>query len=172
MRDLLVLLVDLLTSLARLLGPGGTRAVVADTLLVKHQLVILNRSRRRARNLTALDRIAMGLCTLVMIPGRIRKLATVLKPAMLLRYHQALNKSNYRRLFSPQRHGKPEPKRPIPSQTSTLSCVSDDPSRVLESESLEIARKACAAKSAGEVDCAFFLEELLVRRELADRAVW
>ena len=62
MRDLLVLLVHFLTTLARLLGPGGTRAVIAETLVIKHQLVILNRSRRRAPNLTTADRIVMGLC--------------------------------------------------------------------------------------------------------------
>ena len=71
MRDLLVLFVHFLTALARLLGPGGTRAVIAETLLIKHQLVILNRSRRRAPNLTATDRIVMGLCTLFMNPSRI-----------------------------------------------------------------------------------------------------
>ncbi len=75
MRDLLVLLVHLLTALARLLGPGGTRAVVAETWLIEHPLVILNRSRRRAPDPTAAERIAMGLCKLLMNPGRIRKVA-------------------------------------------------------------------------------------------------
>ncbi len=71
MRDLLALLVHFLITLARLLGPGGARAVIAETMLIKHQLVILNRSRRRAPNLTATDRIVMGLCTLFMNPSRI-----------------------------------------------------------------------------------------------------
>ena len=48
MRDLTVLLLHLLTTLARLLGPSGMRAMVAETLLIKHQLLILNRSWRRA----------------------------------------------------------------------------------------------------------------------------
>ncbi len=94
MRDLLVLLVHFLTTLARLLGPGGTRAVIAETLVIKHQLVILNRSRRRAPNLTAADRIVMGLCTLFMNPSRIRKVAAALKPATLLAFHQALKERN------------------------------------------------------------------------------
>ena len=42
----------LLTTLAKLLGPGGARAIVADSLLMKQQLLIINRSRRRAPNLT------------------------------------------------------------------------------------------------------------------------
>ncbi len=94
------------TTLARLLEPGGTRAVIAETLLIKHQLVILNRSRRRAPNLTAVDRIVMGLCALFMTPSRIRKVAAALKPATLLAFHQALKERKYRRLFSPQRRGK------------------------------------------------------------------
>ena len=41
--------------------PGGARAVVAESLLVKHQLVILNRGRERAPNLRPTDRIIAGL---------------------------------------------------------------------------------------------------------------
>ena len=35
MRDLLILLVHLIATLARLLGPGGLRSVVAESLLVR-----------------------------------------------------------------------------------------------------------------------------------------
>ena len=35
MPDLLILLVHLITILARLMGPGGLRSVVAESLLVK-----------------------------------------------------------------------------------------------------------------------------------------
>jgi hypothetical protein len=35
MKDLLVLFAHLLTTIATLLGPGGVRAVVADSLLMK-----------------------------------------------------------------------------------------------------------------------------------------
>ncbi len=90
MRDLLVLLVHFLTTLARLLGPGGTRAVIAETLVIKHQLVILYRARHRAPNLTAADRIVRGLCTLLMNPSWIRRVAAALKPVTLLGYHRAL----------------------------------------------------------------------------------
>jgi hypothetical protein len=39
MRDLAVLFLHLLATIARLAGPGGARAVVAESVLVKHQLV-------------------------------------------------------------------------------------------------------------------------------------
>jgi hypothetical protein len=44
-RDLAILFLHLLATVARLAGPGGARAVVAESVLVKHQLLILNRSR-------------------------------------------------------------------------------------------------------------------------------
>ena len=54
MKDLLILLAHLLTTIAKLLGPGGVRAVVADSLLMRQQLLVINRSRRRAPHLSAL----------------------------------------------------------------------------------------------------------------------
>ena len=60
MKDLLVLLAHLLTTIAKLLGPGGAKAIVADSLLMKQQLLIVSRSRRRALNLTATDRTLLG----------------------------------------------------------------------------------------------------------------
>ena len=56
MKNLLILLAHLLTTVAKLLGPGGARAVVADSLLMKQQLLVINRSRQRAPNLSTLDR--------------------------------------------------------------------------------------------------------------------
>ena len=39
MRDLAVLLLHLLATVARLAGPGGARSVVAESVLVKYQLL-------------------------------------------------------------------------------------------------------------------------------------
>ena len=61
MRNLLILFVHLLATVARLAGPGGLRSVVAESMLVRHQLLILNRGRKRAPNLRATDRIIAGL---------------------------------------------------------------------------------------------------------------
>ena len=51
MKDLLALLLHLLITIAKLPGPGGAKAVVADSLLMKQQLLVINRLRRRAPNL-------------------------------------------------------------------------------------------------------------------------
>ena len=55
MRDLAFLAVQLIVTLAKLTRPGGVRAVIAESLLLKHQLIISGRSRRRAPPLTTID---------------------------------------------------------------------------------------------------------------------
>jgi hypothetical protein len=54
------LIAHLLMTLARLAKPGGLGAVAAESLAVKHQLLILRRARRRAPYLTSWDRLALG----------------------------------------------------------------------------------------------------------------
>ena len=71
MRHLAILFLHLLATVARLAGPGGARSVVAESVLVKHQLLILNRSRRRSPILRLSDRIVAGLCVLLMRPRRL-----------------------------------------------------------------------------------------------------
>jgi hypothetical protein len=39
-RDLLILAIHLLVTVAKLLRPGGIRAIVAESLALKHQLLI------------------------------------------------------------------------------------------------------------------------------------
>src|ERR1019366_4127591 len=112
MRDLAVLLLHLLATVARLAGPGGARAAVAESVLVKHQLLILNRSRHRSPNLCLADRIVAGVCALLMRPGRLIRSAIVLKPSTLLRLHRALTKGKYRWLFSSKVPKKPGPRGP------------------------------------------------------------
>jgi hypothetical protein len=107
MRDLVILGLHLLTTVARLAGPGGARAVVAESVLVKQQLLMLNRSRRRSPNLRLTDRLVAGVCTLLMRPSRLVRAAVVLKPSTLLRLHRALTQRKYRRLSSSTVSKKP-----------------------------------------------------------------
>ena len=112
MRDLAVLFLHLLATVARLAGPGGARSVVAESVLVKHQLLILNRSRKRSPNLRLSDRMVAGVCALLIRPRRMIRSAIVLKPSTLLSLHRALTQRKYRRLFSSQVAMKPGPKGP------------------------------------------------------------
>ena len=102
----------LLATVARLAGRGGARAVVAESVLVKHQLLILNRSRKRSPNLRSADRVVAGLCACFIRPGRLIRSAIVFKPSTLLNLPRVLIQRKYRRLFSSNRSGKPGPKGP------------------------------------------------------------
>ena len=104
-----MLLAHLLTMIATLLGPGGAKAIVADSLLMKQQLLIINRSRRRAPNLTPIDRMLLGLWTLFLRPHHIQRAAVILRPSTLLNLHNMLKKRKYRLLYSSSRKRKPGP---------------------------------------------------------------
>ena len=112
MSNLVVLFVNVLVTVARLLGPGGVRSVVAESVLVKQQLLILNRSRQRSPNLCFFDRLVVGLCAFFIRPARRIRSAIVLKASTLLSIHQALMNRKYRLLFSSTRNGKPGPTGP------------------------------------------------------------
>jgi hypothetical protein len=109
MRNLAVLIIHFIAVPARLLGPG-VRSLVAESLLLKHRILILNRSRKRSPNLHASDRILAGLMALLVRPTRLLGSAIVLKPSTLLAIHKALSKGKYRMLFFPDRRRQPGPK--------------------------------------------------------------
>jgi putative transposase len=114
MKDILFTLLHLAVVTAKLCGRGGVRAVIAENLLLKQQLIILRRARQRAPNLTLSDRLLCGFSSLFLSPGRIRKVAVGLRPSALLAFHQALVRRQYRRLFS----SCPCPKKPGPKGPS------------------------------------------------------
>ena len=110
MQHILVILLHLSSSLGRLLRSGGAKALVAENLLLKHQLLILRRSRRRAPNLRSSDRVLFGLGSLFLSPRRLLRTAILIKPATLLRCHRALTELELKWLYSSDRQHKPRPK--------------------------------------------------------------
>src|SRR5262244_1824630 len=99
MRDIFTVFLYAIVTIIRLGKPGGLRSVVAESVLIRHQLLILNRGRKRASNLRSSDRIIAGLCTLLMRPIRVLRSAVVLRPATLLHFHKMLVKQKYRSYF-------------------------------------------------------------------------
>jgi putative transposase len=112
MKDLFILLGLLLTTIARLLRPGGARAIVAESVLLKQQLLVVARPRRRASNFSALDRFLFGFWSLLLSERRIPRVAIIIRPSTLLSFHEALKKRKYRLLYTPRLRGKPGPKGP------------------------------------------------------------
>ena len=112
MKEVLYLLFHLLTTLAKLTGPGGSRTVIAENLILKQQLIIHSRSRQRAPNLSTQDRALLGFWSLFLNPRRIARSAIIIKPSTLLSFHNALKKRKYRLLYSPGGGRKPGPAGP------------------------------------------------------------
>ncbi len=105
-------LIHLMATLAKLMGSGAVKTVVADSFLVKQQLLVINRSRQRVPNLSAPDRFMLGFYSLFLSPHQLLRAAAVIKTSKLLKFHEALKKRKYQLLFSPRRKGKPGPKGP------------------------------------------------------------
>ena len=57
MRHVVLARLHLAVVTAKLCGSGGVRAVMAENLLLKQQLIVLRRARKRAPNLTSIDRL-------------------------------------------------------------------------------------------------------------------
>jgi hypothetical protein len=71
MREDAILFLHLIVTVVRLAPPGGLRSVVAESLLVKHQLRILNRGCSHVSKRRAGERFIAALCTLFMNPARV-----------------------------------------------------------------------------------------------------
>jgi hypothetical protein len=83
LRDLAVLFLDLLATVASLAGPGGARPLMTECV-VKQRLLILNRSRKRSPHLRLSDRLIAGVCACLMRLGRLIRSAIVLRPSRKL----------------------------------------------------------------------------------------
>ena len=157
MKTLALLLIHVLTTLAKRAGPGGAKAIIAESVLLKQQQLIARRSVGKTPRLTTSDRFLCGFLTLFMRPGRIRKAAVVLKPATLTKFRRALLSRNYHRLFSSRKNAKPGPKGPA-----------DDLVRVIVELKQRNARFGCP-RIAQQINKAFGvnIDKDVVRRVLA-----
>ena len=79
---------------------------------MKQQLLIINRSRQRAPNLTPADRMLLGFWSLFLSPCRIERAAVILRPSTLLKFHEMLKRRKYRLLYTARRKRKRGPKGP------------------------------------------------------------
>ena len=128
MRDVAIVILHLIVTMVRLARPGGLCSVVAESVLVKHQLVILNRGRKRAPNLRTAVRVIAGLCSLFMRRARIVRSAITLPT--LLDLHAVLTKRKYRLLFSPRCGRRPGPKGPTKELIAAVVAIKQRNPRV------------------------------------------
>jgi putative transposase len=128
MHEIIILLVHLLITLARLARPGIVRSVIAESVMIKHQFLILNRSRQRSPNLRVSDRIIAGFCALLIHPGRLIRSAIVwgcprIAQQIALTFDIPINKDVVRRILAA--HNKPEPDSSGPSWLTFLGHMKD-----------------------------------------------
>ncbi len=90
MRDILIFILHLLVTVVRLMRPGGIRSIVAESVLLRLQLIIVNRPWRRAPDRRPIDRFIASLCAGLMRPARLPRSAVVLRPATILHFHRSL----------------------------------------------------------------------------------
>ena len=117
------MLIHFLMSLVRLFKPSGHKALIAENLLLKQQLLVIARTRQRAPHLKTIDRLILGCLALLLSPARIAKSAIIIKPSTLLQFHKALIKKKYLQLFSCTGRGKPGPKGPRPELVKAIVAI-------------------------------------------------
>lgn len=99
MKDFFTLLVHVLSLIAKMIRPGGYRAVIAESILLKQQLIVLNRGHYRSPRLSAWDRLLLGFTASFISTARIAKYAVAIKPSTILGFHRALVQRKYSKLY-------------------------------------------------------------------------
>ena len=107
MRNAFELIVHFFVTLVRLMKLGGVKTVVADTLAMKQQLIVINRGRKKSPPLTTSDRFMFGILALLIGENRTQKVAVIFKPATILAFHKALVDRKYSKLYSNISKNKP-----------------------------------------------------------------
>ncbi len=88
--EIIELLVHCFVTLIKLLKPGGVKLVMAESIVMKHQLIVMNRARKRSPSLVTRDRFLFGLLAILIDERRLQKVAVIIKPATILAFHKAL----------------------------------------------------------------------------------
>ncbi len=120
MKEIFELIIHFVVILIRLTKHGGVKTVVADTLVMKQQLIILNRNKKRSPKLHTSERFMFAFFSLFFDKNRLHKVAIIFKPATILRFHKALVNRKYQRLYSNKTNRKPGRKKPDQALIDTV----------------------------------------------------
>jgi len=100
------------TSLSDASQAWRQKSLAAENIMLRKQLIILNRHRKRAPNLSQWQRLFFAFLTAIINPKRIYKISIAIKPSLLIKFHKALIKRKYSALFSIKSKHKPGPAGP------------------------------------------------------------
>jgi len=65
MPEIFELFIHLIVTFIKLLKPGGVKVVMAETIAMKQQLIVINRRRKRAPSLATSDRFLFGFLAML-----------------------------------------------------------------------------------------------------------
>jgi putative transposase len=100
MPEAIELLIHFFVSAIKLLKPGGVKVVMAESIAMKQQLIVMNRGRKRSPVLTTPDRFLFGILAVFIGGSRLKKIAVIIKPTTLLSFQKSLVNRKYSRLYS------------------------------------------------------------------------
>ena len=87
MRDISKTLFHLAVCIVTLLRSGGVKSVAAENLILRQQLIVMSRTRKRSPRLTQTDRTLFALLAQIVPRAQLRKLAIIVQPATILKFH-------------------------------------------------------------------------------------
>jgi len=112
MLKFITLLLQFIRITIMLAKPKGTKALIAENMMLRKQLIHLSRKQKRSPKLSFLDRLFFAMLAHFINPRRLFKSAIIIKPATIIKFHKALIQRKYRWLFSAKSMKKPGPKGP------------------------------------------------------------
>jgi len=105
MKTIFVAIAALIHTLILLSRPNGSRAVMAEVLALRVQLLTVKRKSPRAPKLSPMIRLLLAICGGLVKPNRLAKTFILVKPATVLKFHRYLVRRKYKMLFSSNNRG-------------------------------------------------------------------
>ena len=82
-----------------ILTPGGYKRLVAENLTLRQQLIVASRRHKKSPPMHTIDHIILGLNSFFIPVKRLQRLAIIVKPATILKFHRALVRRKHHVLF-------------------------------------------------------------------------
>ena len=109
MKLIFITFATVISVLLQLLRSGGVYALASEMVILRTQLIALQRCRPRSPKLSPIQRLILA-CAAHFVPARrLRRVSIIIKPATILKFHRYLVNKKLSRLYSnkTQKKGRP-----------------------------------------------------------------
>ncbi|MFK7825185.1 MAG: hypothetical protein AB8G05_13605 [Oligoflexales bacterium] len=110
MWNLIETILNILVLFLRLLKPNGYKKIMAENVALRQQLAVVSRKYKKSPKLNTSDRLIFSILAKFMPRSRLRKIAIIVSPSTILKFHRALVKKKYQILFTARKSKKSGPK--------------------------------------------------------------